>query len=105
MDKEDLQEKIQRLLWQAAELQAQSYVARLEMDQKDEVPTDAATLNAITATLKLHGVHLGAVDTSEDPIEKQRAAIARIDELKNKLKNRNVQPAPLSEDDISRILQ
>lgn len=105
MPDDGLKDKIQELLWQAAELQAKSYVSRLEMDQKDEVPTDAATLNAITATLKLHGVHLGAMETDEDPIAKQRAALSRIDELKNKLKNRQAVPAPLSEDDIMRILQ
>lgn len=99
-----LHDSIQELLWQAAELQARSFKERLEVDLNDEVPTDAATLNALTAALKLHGVHLGAAEEAKDPVDQQKAALARLAELRDKLKSRPTSTV-MGEDEIERILQ
>ena len=95
-----LQQQLQDALWKVAELQVKSFQDRLQQDMADGIPTDAATLTAITSALKLHGVHLGASQPAvEDPVSDVRG---QLDELKAKLAQRR---QALTAEAVSRVLQ
>lgn len=94
-----LQQQLQDALWKVAELQVRSFQDRLEQDMKDGIPTDAATLTAITSALKLHGVHLGASKEENDPVADLKGQLAG---LKDRL---TAKRQSLSAEAVSRVLQ
>lgn len=94
-----LQQQLQDALWRVAELQVKSFQDRLEQDMQDGIPTDAATLTAITSALKLHGVHLGASKEEHDPVADIKGQLAG---LKDRL---TLKRQELSSESVSRVLQ
>lgn len=94
-----LQQQLQDALWKVAELQVKSFQDRLEQDMAEGIPTDAATLTAITSALKLHGVHLGAKEEKQDVVSDIRDQLAG---LKGRLHQKRQE---LSSDLVSRVLQ
>lgn len=92
---------IQEALWEAVELQMKAFTLRIKDDLENNLPTDAATLNAITAAAKVHGVTLNTLQ--EDGVAKQQAALAALQSLDASLANR-MKPLDGDRDDEIRRL-
>lgn len=94
---------LQDALWEAIDLQVQAFKLRIQDDLANNIPTDAATLNAITAAAKVHGITLNAVQ--DDAVDRQRKALDTLRSLDAALDAR-MKPLNADEDDeIRRIFQ